>query len=211
MLDEDAFAVLLNRPRTEQVLSDMASDSKGLEGDHERRIVRSRAARQLAMWSPRRRRVQRMEVVGLDCEVVRGSAAVARELAPHWWPVFSASVGVSEAARDRFLSYTCDLGIQMRRLMQAEFVEVLRHARDSAPGPDGLAHRAWPLGGPLVERLLHAAYLDISAGRAPPSSFNSALLTFIPKAAPLNATAYLAEPAKYRTTRTPFTSFLLKP
>lgn len=78
VLDEDAFAVLLNRARTEQVLSDMASDLKGVEGDHERRIVRTRAARQLAMWSPRRRRVQRMEVAGLDGEVVRDSAAAAR-------------------------------------------------------------------------------------------------------------------------------------
>lgn len=85
----------------------------------------------------------------------------------------------------------------MRRLTQAGFVEVLRYLRDSAPDLDGLPYRAWLLGGPLVERLLYAAYLDTCAGRAPPSSFNLASLTFIPKSAPLNATACLAEPAKY--------------
>lgn len=79
VLDEDSFALLFGRARTAHIL----------KGDAERQIDRSRAARQLAMWSPRRRRVQRLAVVGVDGEVLRDAGAAAVELARHWGLVFS--------------------------------------------------------------------------------------------------------------------------
>lgn len=69
VIDEDAFAGVLGRPRTEQVLTEMADDLKGLKGDLERRVVRFWAARQLTIWSPRRRHVQKLEVLASDGEV----------------------------------------------------------------------------------------------------------------------------------------------
>lgn len=188
---------MLSRARTEQTLTDMAHDLKGPHGDQERRTIRSRAARLLAMWSPRRRRVQRLEVVGTDGEVIRDDSAAAGELDRQLGLVLSESVGVSGSARDRFLAFARSLEVAMRRLSRGDFVDVIHCVRDSALGPDGLPCRAWLAGGSVVEQLC-SAYLGICGGSNPPARFNAALLTFIPKAMSLIATTYVAEPARYR-------------
>lgn len=77
-LDEEPFPASLGRARTEQTLSELASGGRleGPQGDQDQRNARSRAARQLALCSPRRRLVQRLEVVGVE----RGGCSVMRQV-----------------------------------------------------------------------------------------------------------------------------------
>lgn len=104
-IDEEAFAGELGRLQVAHILSDMRVELKGAAGEDERIAIRSRAHRRLARWSPMRRRIHRIIVLGSDGASLGCGRGAADALAAHWGPAFSKSRGISPAAARSCLQF----------------------------------------------------------------------------------------------------------
>ena len=61
------------------------------------------------------------------------------------------------------------------------FCVLLKHMRDSAPGPDGLPYSAWARAPACVKQLLFVAYSAFLRGEDLSCGFNHAFMAILPK------------------------------
>lgn len=71
--------------------------------------------------------------------------------------------------------------IDYRALDAARFRAILRRAKDSAPGPDGMPYSAWRYAGHLAHNLLARITLDAASTAKLPQSLNESVSVFLPK------------------------------
>lgn len=106
----------------------------------------------------------------------------APALMAHWAPAFRPQQTQRRLAQALARVYVQgDDGAEWPFPTAGAFGTILRRARPSAPGPDGLPYRAWPVAGPSSWHTLVTMTLYLTSGAKPPPSWGASRSVFLPK------------------------------
>jgi hypothetical protein len=137
--------------------------------------------RRAAAWAPSKRAAKRFNIVDSNGLPAQSLDEARRLLLHHWQPVFA-----------EHAIFDADVTILSEHIQQApnniewevnkdEFSSLLKHMRDSAPGPDGVPYSALQAAGAIAVDVLYEAYLELLAGSAMPTALNTSHMVFLPK------------------------------
>ena len=180
--DPAGFTALYDELKTSQLRDEKrACDQVKGPGQRAAKKRAGMVACLLQMWTPFQRRARLRGIRREDGGVVRD---VLEPLRQHWEPVFSfAHASFDPAAAESFLNeWGGRFDFQDSHLPDSAAIAAsLRHARDTAPGPDGLPYSAWRAGGEVGTTILADLLRDIAARAVVPHGFAHHLLCCTPK------------------------------
>ena len=135
--------------------------------------------RQSLLWSPFAKKAVNVAIVRSDGTIAVEDQEKARELGEFWGKTFSEKLIDKEDAK----AFLCEFGkpFELDAIQppdQNAIERFLRHARHSAPGPDGLPYASWRATTSTGSRVLSRVFFELSSGRAPPEDFNESVGIF---------------------------------
>ena len=131
-------------------------------------------------WRPVRRRIA-IDRVSDDAESAPTAIESAECLRAHWSPIFAEKSTCSDSMERLrpFVASAADFPLRMPSV--EEIAEILRHTRNSAPGPDGVPFAAYKATVDICAGLFSECLGDALAGDDLPDEMKESLLIFIPK------------------------------
>ena len=138
-------------------------------------------ARLASLWTPFNKKVI---LSGLICStgVTRGPDAIVAGLGQQWAPTFAAKVFDVRAAEDFLRAHPCSYSFVDAGVPNiANYLEYIRHAKHSAPGPDGIPYAACAAGGDAGAVTLDGVGSALRRGVPPPSDTISPSVSFLPR------------------------------